>query len=101
MKMNLLKHSDCDCWRITPTHQVLGIEGDLVPPRRHKLVVAVEDAAVHVLVPPRVKEGLEPTESEEQGHKSRFCSGLTTETEPKIHKTLYQNRRVSTVTELQ
>lgn len=48
------------------THQILGIEGNLVPPRRHKLVVAVEDAAVHVLIPPGVKEGLEPTESGEQ-----------------------------------
>lgn len=50
-------------WR---THQVLGVEGNLVPPRRHKLVVTVEDAAIHVLIPPWVEEGLEPTESEEQ-----------------------------------
>lgn len=67
MKQSVLSFICQDvCWRITGTHQILGIEGDLVPPRRHKLVVAVEDAAVHVLIPPRVKEGLEPTESREQ-----------------------------------
>ena len=48
------------------THQILGVEGHVVPPRRHKLVVAVEDSAVHVLISPRVEEGLEPTESGEQ-----------------------------------
>lgn len=46
------------------THQVLGVERDLVPPRRHKLIVTVEDAAVHVLVPPRIEEGFESTEPE-------------------------------------
>lgn len=44
------------------THQVLGVEGNLIPPRGHELVVAGEDAAVHVLVPPRVEEGLEAAE---------------------------------------
>lgn len=48
------------------THQILGIERHVVPPWRHKLVVAVQDATVHVLIATRVKEGLEPTESEEQ-----------------------------------
>lgn len=52
------------------THQVLGIQRHLVPPRRHKLVVAVEDAAVHVLVPPRIEERLEAAEPEEQHHSS-------------------------------
>lgn len=52
------------------THQILGIEGDLVPPRRHKLIIAVEDPAVHVLIPPRVKKGLEPTESGNRMHVS-------------------------------
>ena len=45
------------------THQILGVQRNLVPPRRHELVVTVQDPAVHVLVPPRVKKGLEATES--------------------------------------
>lgn len=48
------------------THQILSIERHVIPPWRHKLVVAVQDATVHVLIATRVKEGLEPTESEEQ-----------------------------------
>lgn len=51
---------------ISRTHQVLGIEGHLVPPRRHKLVVAVEDAAVHVLIPPRIEERFKATEPAER-----------------------------------
>lgn len=55
------------------THQVLGIQRHLVPPRRHKLVVAVEDAAVHVLVPPRIEERFKATEPEEQHYSSQLA----------------------------
>lgn len=48
------------------THQVLGVERHLVPPRGHKLIVTVEDAAVHVLVPPRIEERFKATEPEEK-----------------------------------
>lgn len=44
------------------THQVLGVKGNLIPPWGHELVVTGEDAAVHVLVPTWVKEGLEAAE---------------------------------------
>lgn len=50
------------------THQVLGVERDVVPPRRHKLVVAVEDAAVHVLVPAGVEKGLKPAQPAHRKH---------------------------------
>lgn len=50
------------CWKMWGTYQVLGVEGDFVPPGRHKLVVAVQDAAVHVLVASRVKERLKAAE---------------------------------------
>ena len=64
-KWSLSSSSACQdvCRTIRGTHQILGIQGDLVPPRRYKLVVTVEDSAVHVLISPRVEEGLEPAES--------------------------------------
>lgn len=68
-----LASSSTGCQERTRTYQILGIERDLVPPRRHKLIVAVEDSAVHVLIPPRVEEGLEPTES---GDRTQVSSVL-------------------------
>lgn len=52
------------------THQVLSIEGDLIPPGGDKLIVAVEDAAIHILVSPRIEEGFKPTQPEGKGNIS-------------------------------
>lgn len=43
-------------------HQILCIEGDLIPPGGDKLIVTVEDAAVHVLVSPRIEKRFESTQ---------------------------------------
>ena len=52
------------------THQVLSVEGDLIPPGGDKLIVAVEDPAVHILVSPRIEEGFKPTQPEGKGNIS-------------------------------
>ena len=44
------------------THQILCIERNLIPPGGDKLIVAVEDAAVHVLVPPRIEKWFKPAQ---------------------------------------
>lgn len=54
------------------SHQILGVEGNLIPPRGHELVVAGENAAVHVLVPSWVEEGLEATEPARRKEVSRL-----------------------------
>lgn len=46
------------------THQILGIEGDFIPPGGDKLIVAVQYATVHVLVTPRIEKWFEPAKPE-------------------------------------
>ena len=49
-----------------PTYQIFCVERDVIPPGGDKLIIAVEDATVHVLVSPWVKERLKPTEPEKE-----------------------------------
>lgn len=50
----------------TFTHQVLGIERDIVPPGGDKLIFTVQDALEHVLIPSVIKERLKSTQSVRQ-----------------------------------
>lgn len=60
------------------SHQVLGVEGHFVPPGGDKLIITVEDATVHVLIPPRVEEWFKPTQSdgEERERETKEGKGL-------------------------
>lgn len=52
--------------RDTLTHQVLGIERDIVPPGGDKFIFTVQDTLEHVLIPSVIKERLKPTQSVKQ-----------------------------------
>ena len=62
-------------WSQGRAHQVFSVEGDIVPPGGDKLIITVEDAAVHVLIPPRVKEWFKPTQPGREEEKEREGEG--------------------------